>query len=220
MSGITNYSELIAAIRRYFPRSDDITADIELAITLFESYVDVSFWPQEKKNETTLSIVSGDSSVTLPSDILSVFDVTISGKNVIRSGTLKDIREARLEGHVGTPQIYAERIVHNNALSTDVITSALELFPTSDGNYTLTVVYWMKLLPLGVSQTTNWLLRLDPALYLYGCLSHIPPRFSDNDKMVTWDRMFKERMSAWMERESFRKNISSRVVKGRVGLLV
>ena len=44
---ISSYSELVAAIRRYFPRSDDITADIDLAIALFENYVDTSFWPQE-----------------------------------------------------------------------------------------------------------------------------------------------------------------------------
>lgn len=216
---ISSYSELVAAIRRYFPRSDDITADIDLAIALFENYVDTSFWPQEKKNEVSLSVTPGSSTVTLPLDVLSVYDATISGNQTLRSGTLKDIREARMTGYAGRPEVYAEKITHNNALNTDVITSALEFYPTSDSDYTIDVVYWMKLLPLSNTQTTNWLLRLDPSLYLYGSLAHIPPRFSDENKMVTWQGMFDRRSSSWFNRETVRKTVSERVVRRPAGLL-
>ena len=216
---ISSYSELVAAIRRYFPRSDDITADIDLAIALFENYVDTSFWPQEKKNEVSLSVTTGSSTVTLPLDVLSVYDATISGNQTLRSGTLKDIREARMTGYAGRPEVYAEKITHNNALNTDVITSALEFYPTSDSDYTIDVVYWMKLLPLSNTQTTNWLLRLDPSLYLYGSLAHIPPRFSDENKMATRQGMFDRRSSSWFNRETVRKTVSERVVRRPAGLI-
>lgn len=216
---ISSYSELVAAIRRYFPRSDDITADIDLAIALFENYVDTSFWPQEKKNEVSLSVTTGSSTVTLPSDVLSVYDATISGNQTLRSGSLKDIREARMTGYSGKPEVYAEKITHSNASNTDVITNALEFYPTSDSNYTMDVVYWMKLLPLSNTQTTNWLLRLDPSLYLYGSLAHIPPRFGDENKMAAWQSMFDRRSSAWFSRETVRKTVSERVVRRPAGLI-
>jgi hypothetical protein len=216
---ISSYSELVAAIRRYFPRSDDITADIDLAIALFENYVDTSFWPQEKKNEVSLSVTTGSSTVTLPSDVLSVYDATISGNQTLRSGSLKDIREARMTGYSGKPEVYAEKITHSNVSNTDVITSALEFYPTSDSNYTMDVVYWMKLLPLSNTQTTNWLLRLDPSLYLYGSLAHIPPRFGDENKMATWQGMFDRRSSAWFSRETVRKTVSERVFRRPAGLI-
>lgn len=216
---ISNYSELVAAIRKYFPRSDDITADIDLAISLFENYVDTSFWPQEKKNEVTLSVTAGSTSVTLPSDVLSVYDVTIANSYTLRSATLKDIREARVSTFAGKPEFYAEKITHSNTLNTDLITNALEFYPTSDAVYTMNVVYWMKLLPLNNIQTTNWLLRLDPSLYLYGSLAHIPPRFSDGEKITSWTGMFEKRSSAWFSRENVRKTINDRVTKRRVGLI-
>jgi hypothetical protein len=216
---ISSYSELVAAIRRYFPRSDDITADIDLAIALFENSVDTSFWPQEKKNEVSLSVTAGSSTVTLPSDVLSVYDATISGNQTLRSGSLKDIREARMTGYSGKPEVYAEKITHSNVSNTDVITSALEFYPTSDSDYTMDVVYWMKLFPLSNTQTTNWLLRLDPSLYLYGSLAHIPPRFSDENKMAAWQSMFDRRASAWFNRETVRKTVSERVVRRPAGLI-
>ena len=216
---ISSYSELVAAIRRYFPRSDDITSDIDLAIALFENYVDTSFWPQEKKNEVSLAVATGSSTVTLPSDVLSVYDATISGYHTLRSGTLKDIREARKTVYSGRPEVYAEKITHNNALNTDVVTSALEFYPISDSDYTIDVVYWMKLLPLNNTQTTNWLLKMDPSLYLYGSLAHIPPRFSDGEKMAAWQGMFDRRSAAWFNRETVRKTVSERVVRLPKGLI-
>lgn len=61
--------------------------------------------------------------------------------------------------------------------------------PVPNATYSSTLVYWLKVPALSVSNTTNWLLTSHPDAYLYGTLGEMEALVKNWDAAGNWEKM-------------------------------
>jgi len=66
----------------------------------------------------------------------------------------------------------------------------LEIYPTPDDTYTLTLDYLAKIPALSDSNTSNWLLTNAPDVYLYGSLLHSAPYLVEDPRLQVWAQLY------------------------------
>jgi len=176
---ISTYAELQASIANFLNR-DDLTATIPDFIALAESSISNSLrhWRMETRVDTALS----GQFMSIPSDWLATIRLHLdnTGTTDVRYLPRAEMQRMRAEqvDATGIPAYYG----HN--------AGQFEVFPTPDGSYTSTLLYYAKVPTLSDSATTNWLLSNYPDIYLYGALLHSAPYLKEDERAQTWAALY------------------------------
>lgn len=176
---ITNYATLQTAIADFLNR-DDLASVIPTFIRLAESRIDrdLRHWRMEKRSLADLDAQYS----AIPADLLQPIRIQILDG---ATGEISPVSTAQMLQMRGDREDQAGRPVHYALTS-----GGLELFPTPDGTYSTSLVYYARVPALSVSNTTNWLLTEAPDVYLYGALVHTAPYLKDDARIQVWEALF------------------------------
>jgi hypothetical protein len=181
---ITTYDELQSAVANWLARSD-LTDRIPEFIALAEGQMSRRLWLIEGEKRAVTDTTGGDPYVTLPSD-------------------LRYIRAAKLQTDpvtVLTPLSfdYARRYYSGSGNSKPhsyaVYGTALELFPTPDGAYTVELTYIEGVPELTDINTSNLILDRYPDAYLYGALYNAHEYLMDEERAQFHKKRFDQALA-------------------------
>ncbi len=182
---ITSYSELQTVIADFLDR-DDQTERIKTFIDLAEANMGrlLRHWRMERRSTAVLDTQYS----TFPSDFLEPIRLSVQSTpphalELVGQGELMTRRE-NTNNTLGKPRYYA------------ITDGSIEVFPSPDANYTLELVYYGKIDPLTISNTSNWVLQYHPDAYLYGALIHSAPFLGEDARMGTWAALFQSAIDA------------------------
>lgn len=99
-----------------------------------------------------------------------------------------------------------------------VIGREMELLPAPDIQYTVQMVYYSEIPPLGDAagqNQTNWLLELYPNIYYYGALMQAAPYLKDDARIAVWQNLY-ERLADKIEVSNGRGQFSGAPMRMRV----
>jgi len=177
---ITSYATLQTAIGDFLNR-DDLTSVAPTFIQLAEAQIsrDVRHWRMEAS-----TTISADAQLeNLPADWIETIRLSVatgSGPatlDLISRQAMQDKRTGASDVG-GVPRYYAHTA------------GQLELYPTPDDTYTLTLDYLAKIPALSDSNTSNWLLTNAPDIYLYGSLLHSAPYLVEDPRLQVWAQLY------------------------------
>lgn len=83
---------------------------------------------------------------------------------------------------------------------------ALQLTPEPDTDYPLEILYHARLPELSDANPTNWLLRRNPDIYLYGALLQASPYLDKDKRIPVWSSLYEsaiEELNVQSERAEF-----------------
>lgn len=182
---IADYDELKSAVADFLNR-EDLASSIPTFIRLAESRIDreLRHWRQERRSEAMLDAQFN----ALPADFVQfvrfqLLDDRTGELSPISMATMLQMRADRRD-RAGRPTHYA------------LTGGGIELFPTPDGEYNASLVYYGKVTPLSATNTVNWLLTEAPDVYLYGALIHSAPYLKDDSRLTVWEALFKQGIDA------------------------
>jgi hypothetical protein len=173
---ISTYSELKSAIADFLNR-DDLTSVIPTFISLAEARIarDLRHWKQEKRIEASLD----ERYENLPNDWLEIIEVRLTA-----GGLLENISTAEMEKlRVSSPTSGKPRYMTINA-------DQIELYPTPDQAYSVTIVYYARIPALSDAEPDNWLLLDAPDALLYGALINSAPYLADDNRAQIWGTLY------------------------------
>lgn len=165
---ITTKDELISALGRWLDRSD-LTAQAADFIALAEAQMNRVLRVRQMESRSISNITPGDVFVSLPTDFLEEKSIKVSDGSC--SWDLDPQPAEVLEAappRTGRPTHYA------------LVGDAIHYYPSPDGNYSATLIYWARIPALTDAQPTNWLLTKAPDAYLYGALTHAGSYLEDD----------------------------------------
>jgi hypothetical protein len=64
--------------------------------------------------------------------------------------------------------------------------------PAVGSEYTMQMVYFAKLPQLSATNPSNWLLHMNPNVYLYGALIHSAPYLKDDERIGVWAGLYND----------------------------
>jgi len=182
---ISTYSELQSAVADFLNRQD-LTAAIPTFIRLAEARIDrdMLHWRQEVRSEGVLM----DQYNAIPADFIRPIRLQLLGSgtnevSLVSTATMLQMRSDRADAS-GRPVHYA------------ITSGGLELFPTPDGEYASSLVYYGRITPLSDAAPSNWLLAEAPDVYLYGALVHSAPYLKDDARVALWESFFAQSVGA------------------------
>ena len=178
---ITNYQELQDAVAAYLIR-EDLTTEIKVWITLWEREINglIRCRKQEKRTETETTAT--DDILSVPSDFLLAKLVKI-GSTVLEPLTLQTQQDKYGDATQGKPKSFS------------VYGVGLLLLPDQDKIYTVDLYYVSKIPTLSNTNTSNWLLRDYPFLYLYGVLLQAQPYVKNPEEVSLWQGFISDSVS-------------------------
>jgi hypothetical protein len=153
---LSNYTELQASVASWMNRTD-LATQIPDFIAIAESRINAEVRLREAVTASTLTTVSGNQEITLPTDWCEFVSVSINDVP-LEYYPANTIRERATESSAGAPMMYS------------VEGDSMLLSPTpGDTVYTVDIKYYAKI-PALTASATNWLLTKYPMIYLYGAL--------------------------------------------------
>lgn len=159
----------------------DLTGVIPDWITLVEAECQRILEGQPMR--TVANVTFGTSGVvSLPSDFVRGETLTVETNTYKVSVSMKPYDYVQLKrGQLaaGVP-LYAA-----------TVNTTLYVAPVPDGDYTGVLVYDAQLQPLTSGNPTNWVLTQHPDVYLYGCAYHSAPYLKNDDRLPTWEKLYR-----------------------------
>ena len=141
------------------------------------------------------STVAATAAVTLPSGFLEMVSLEHSdGPRGFELMPYGDYLQRYISTQSGRPQVYAYQT-----------SSTLVLGPVPDSVYTLTLTYAQKIPALSSSNTSNWLLALDPDAYLIGCLAKAAVKYQDDAMLATRLQQWQQISAGWKIKDTRRR---------------
>ena len=174
---LDNYGNLQTSIADWLNRSD-LTNVIPDFITLAEAQLNRELRHYRMMNQQTANLETQYSAT--PSDWLQTIRIHLNdtSKSLLKQTSAEEIAKLRDEGDdaKGKPQYYSH------------IGDLIEVYPSPDLTYTIEILYYQKIPPLGSSPdaSTNWLLTMSPDVYLYGSLLQASPYLQNDERMAVW----------------------------------
>ncbi len=172
---IANYSDLQSAVLAWAVRTGDAeaTARVPDFIKLYEADANRRIRIRQNMASGTLSLTSGTSVVSLPSDFLELIELNYNdtGDRLTDASwdTIDRSRNSTMQS--GRPSLYA-------------VDSTQILFErTADATYSLKARYYEKWDISGDS--TNWLLTNAPDVYLFGAVAELALFVRDDQLLAT-----------------------------------
>lgn len=176
---ITTYAELQTSVANWLHRSD-LTALIPDFITLAESRMSADINSRSMELQTTLTTVSGNAYVTLPTDMVEMHRLVLQSDP---NYTLRYVAADELSADYPTTQTGKPMVF-------TVIGGRIQLAPIPDSAYSIELTYKQKIPALSNSNTTNWLLTAWPDAYLYGALCSAQPFIADDQRVGTFNALY------------------------------
>ena len=175
---IGTYSELQSSIASFLAR-DDLTTQIPDFISLAEARMSRELEARSQEKRATASITSGDSFVSLPTDLRSVrlVKLNINPIEVLEYYTPIKLDE-KYSSAGGRPRAYT------------VIGGEIKFAPVPDADYTAEIVYSEGTPALSDTNTTNTILTRHPDAYLYGSLAAASVYLLDDQKTSLYEQLF------------------------------
>ncbi|BDC37916.1 hypothetical protein [Paraburkholderia terrae] len=188
---ITTYTELTATIADFLNRQD-LTDAIPSFIAMAEDAVnsDDRFRVMAGVTRSQATIDGsqtdnfGQYFLPVPQDYVSMLDLRLmelpppSRLDMVTMTQMEDLRQTLSNG--SSPRYYA------------VAGGTMEILPAPapGSEYTMQMVYYGKLPPLSPTNPSNWLLNMNPSVYLYGALIHSAPYLKDDERISVWAGMY------------------------------
>jgi len=179
---ITTYDELKSSIADFLDR-DDLTSVIPTFISLAEARIarDLRHWKQEKRVTADMD----ERYENLPNDWVEIQQVQITDGGRISFISASDMAERRaLNDTSGKPR-YMRLTAYQ-----------LELYPTPDATYEVTMQYYGRIPALSALEPDNWLLRDAPDVFLYGALMHSAPYLAEDARTTIWANLYQSGIQA------------------------
>ena len=197
---ISTYAELKSAIADFLNR-DDLTSVIPTFISLAEARIarDLRHWKQEKRVTTAVD----ERYENLPNDWLELIQIKLTDGGNVTSISYAEMERMR----VASPAAGKPKYVSINA-------DQIELYPTPDASYDLTIVYYARIPALSDADPDNWLLVDAPDVYLYGALINSAPYLADDQRAQIWGTLYGSAMEGLRvenERAKFAGPVSMRI---------
>lgn len=182
---VTTYSELKTAVANYLARTD-LTDQIADFIRFAELRLRREVRIRQILKSTTITTVSGTSTVSIPSDFLEVRDFYVN-TNPVQSLTYSSpstfSRNARTT-ESGKPLDYT------------ILATTIQLAPIPDTAYTLNMLHYFTPTYLSDSNTSNEFLVNVPDLLLYATLLEAEPYLMNDARVSTWGAMYEKGLAA------------------------
>ncbi|MBH9642349.1 phage adaptor protein [Burkholderia vietnamiensis] len=212
---LDSYDNLCAAIADTLNRRD-LTDQIPTFIRMAENAVD-----SDDRFRITQAVVRsqalidgsqadhwGQYFLPVPHDYLSmqnnrVLDLPPPARiDLVTQTQMDDLRQVVTQN--GPPQYYS------------IVGETMELLPSPavGQTFTMQMVYYAKVPPLGPNNQTNWLLRWFPNVYLYGALLHSAPYLKDDERIAVW-KSFYEQLAEQITAADGRAQFSGSTMKMR-----
>ncbi|WP_052409535.1 phage adaptor protein [Paraburkholderia oxyphila] len=189
---IATYNDLCATVADFLNRQD-LTDQIPTFIQLAEASInaDDRFRIQQGivRSQATIDGSQTDQwgqyFVPVPRDYISMQNLRVmelpppSRLEMLTQTQMDDYRQIT---QCGVPRYYA------------VAGGTMEILPPppTGTQYTLQMVYFGKLPPLSATQQSNWLLNMNPNVYLYGALLHSAPYLKDDERIQVWNSLYND----------------------------
>ena len=179
---ITNYSELQSTIADFLNR-DDLTAVIPTFISLAEARIarDLRHWKQEKRVTANMD----ERYENLPNDVIEIRQLQLTAGGRILSISSAEMEDRRAVSDVGGKPKYMR-------LTADQI----ELYPTPDEAYEVSMLYYGRIPALSNSEPDNWLLIDAPDVLLYGALTQAAPYLGEDNRIAIWTGLYQSGIDA------------------------
>jgi len=178
---ITSYSELQSSVASWLNRND-LTANIPDFITLAEAKMNTDLKTRAMENKSTLSTVAGTKTVVLPTDMLEMRRLQVTGtyNQPLSYRAPDELSIDYAANGSGQPVVFT------------VIGSNLELAPIPDAVYSLELTYQQRIPALSDTNTTNWLLTSWPNAYLYATLLAATPFIMNDTRLAVWAQLYSD----------------------------
>lgn len=182
---IGTYAELQTALQA-FSKRDDLSAQMADFVTLGEERINIDMRLRKQVVNSAISTVGGVQGVTLPTDWLETENITVSSSSPARNLIMI------------TPEQMDERFPNAYQTGTPefatVVGNTLQLGPTPDGVYTISMDYYQR---WNIASTsTNWLLTTYPGIYLAACMAELCAYTMDSEWLQYWTAKFKAESDA------------------------
>lgn len=155
---LDTYANLKTELASWTNRGD-LTTPIDTFIDLFEAWANRGLRVRQMEAEAN---APASEYLELPADFLEMRDIQFQAnpRRQLQYVTPQyaDIYDS--SGASGTPAFYT------------LVGNQIRLVPAPDSTTNVRISYWQAIPALSGSQTTNWLLRDYPDVYLYGSLIH------------------------------------------------
>lgn len=193
---IPDYATLQARLKDLLIRTD-LEAEAPGFIGLAEAEMSRDLedhWRLEKRHTLTLSARYVD----LPLDWRGTgrVEIDVAGRvlelDLLSTASMANARRA--DNTPGTPRNYA----HTGG--------QLEVYPTPDQSYSAELLYQGAITPLSDAAPTNWLLQQYPDAYLYGAAKHSAPWLRDDQRLSTWEALYRAAIDKVAERARVTKH--------------
>jgi hypothetical protein len=175
-----NYTQLQASIADWLSRTD-LSAVIPDFVTIAESRIARDLRIRKLIMNATANTTPNVQSVPCPSDMNEIENIGLSSTNPpvslgIMTPEIMDIRFP-FNFYPGQPKYYT------------ILGDVIQLGPTPDAVYTVSIDYYQRLPALSVTPT-NWLLTNHPMIYLAGCLHEAYLYLKDEERAAVWNAKY------------------------------
>jgi hypothetical protein len=178
---ITNYTDLQSEVASWLARSD-LTNNIPTFIQLAEKQMSRRL---RVKNQETTATGTAATTIALPSDYVEMIALTLTASGDERALRQRD-RFSGTAINNSSADVYYYTIEGGNIVIT----------PEPAGTETYTLQYFASVPALSGASPTNWLITAHPDLYLYGVLIQSAPFLKDDPRLMTWQSLFEQIMTA------------------------
>lgn len=194
MSTITDYASLKQAISDFEARSDLTTyADYFIQSAEDDIYNDI-FQLNEGRGvselETTFSDAISSGVLALPTNYLGLRSATVTVGSATYPLQRRTVEYVISNYPTRTPTGVPAYIARSG---TDFIFG-----PYPDSNYTISGIYWQKMIGLSASNTTTWMTDDMPLTLFAACMKSVKRFLKDPDGVSFWDADYKSRLSSFL----------------------
>jgi hypothetical protein len=183
---IATYSDLQTSVANWLKRSD-LTSIIPDFITLAEARIARDLRLRRQVTNTALSTVAGTQTVTLPSDFLEMENITLT--NTTPPAALSVVTPEIMDRKFPNGYVTGQPVVYT------IVGDAIQLGPTPDAVYTVSLDYYQRFAALSTTPT-NWLLTNHPGVYLFGALAEGAPYLMEDERTPLWDTKYRAEVAA------------------------
>lgn len=175
----TTYSDLKTSVANYLGRSD-LTTVIPDFIRFAELRMARDLRTRQMLKSATTSTISGDGTVSLPTDFLEIRDLHVQGSPRFPITYLSPSAFTR-----DAPADESGKPVYYTILASDFLFA-----PMPDTNYTLEILYYAKPTVLSDTTSSNVFLANYPDALLYASLLEAEPYLINDARSQTWATLY------------------------------
>ena len=219
---IGNYAELQALLEDWLVKTG-MSESVKDFITLAEGKLRTD--PRVRTTKRTVINVPGRDTqadvdldnhgvVNMPGDYKSVVVWSINdlAGNIIMPGTPASFRAGASQ--TGTRPNHFMTLRDRDASGAEEVKALLRPVPNLDAGVGTTLIYRSSFEALTDTNTSNWLLNLSPAIYVYSALEQSAPYLRDDPRLPTWVALKEDALNSLAAFESGSEEVvASNVIK-------